>query len=277
MSPGYFDALRIPLVRGVGFDARTIEADPHVALVDEAAVRRYFDGEDPIGRRIKLFSSRSQGEWLEIVGVIGSTRQFALRREPHPTLYVPYTRPHGRWVSPRSLAIRTAGDPSAAIPAVRGVLAEIDPDLPVSSVQPFTDVIASTIAPERIIATLVSAFGVLALAIASVGLYGVLSFLVTSRRHELGLRLAVGAMPRDLMALVLRRGLALLAAGLLVGGAAALALSGSLQSLLHDVEPTDSAAWVAAVATVLAAGMAASYWPARRATRVDPLVTLRSE
>jgi putative ABC transport system permease protein len=270
---GYFGAMGIPLLRGRNFtDAEDAEAR-HVSLVSESFARNYFPGEDPIGKRIKVFMSQEPA-WTEIVGVVGDVRYDSLTAEAEPTVYQPHPELTYEFMT---LVIRTTGDPAAVAPAVRRELSAIDPDQPVSDVRTMNQVMAETVGRARFNTLLLGIFAGLATLLAAVGIFGVMSYSVTMRTRELGLRMALGAQPGRVLMLVLRQGMLLTLVGIGVGLTGALALTRVMSGLLYGVGANDPTTFAAIVVLLGVVALIACYIPARRATRVDPLVALRYE
>jgi len=276
VTPGYFAAMGTPIVRGRPFDAGDRAGSPPVALVNRSAARRFLADGDPVGRRLRF-----NGTWHQVIGVAGDQRSPSRDEEPQPVVYLaaaqePVPAPMLRSMS---FVVRAAGDPLALANPVRRALASLDPDLPAAHLGALDERLAAAgvLVQSRFNATLLAAFAALALVLAAVGIYGAMSYLVTARTRELGVRMAVGAGRGDLLRLVLARGAALAAAGLALGLAGAAALSRLLASLLYGVSARDP--WTfAAVALILAmVALLASFLPARRASRLEPVAALRSE
>jgi putative ABC transport system permease protein len=272
IADGYFATMGIPL-RGRDFSGTDRLGTPGVAIVNESMARQLFADEDPIGKHITaMYSPNTQD--LEIVGVAGDVRTSTLDREPGPALYIAHNQEPSLFAS---LVVRTQGRPADAIATVRGAIARVDAEQGVSQVQPLDTLIANASAKPRVQAGVFGIFGVLALIIAAVGLYGVMAYSVEQRRREIGLQLALGAPPRTLLQGVVREGVVLASIGALAGAAVAWALSGTLQALLYDTRAADPRMFIAAGATLIAVACLATLAPALRATRVDPLVVLREE
>jgi predicted permease len=274
VSPGYFRTLHVPLVRGRDFTPADSDAAPRVVIVNESFVRRYFPETDPIGQRIKpgLSTTEKETPWREIVGVAGDVRHRSLADEIRPAYFVPYAQ---GLISPLSLVVRTNNIGIAD--ELRRALARRDPELALYDVKTLEEYAAISVATPRFQTLLLAAFAVVGLALTAVGLYGVMAYGVAQRTREFGIRLALGARPGEILALVLRGGLTLIAAGLvagIVGGAFATRL---LASALHGIDPLDPATFAAVAVLLLTVAMLASYVPARRATRVDPIAALRTE
>jgi predicted permease len=273
VTPDYFRAARVPVVRGRAFDERDTEDSAKVIVVNETLARLHFAGEEPVGQRIRMHADEKFGR--EIVGVVGDVKARTLDAATGPQVYVPHRQDAG-WGS-MSLAVRTAGDPLALTPAVREEVRALDRGLPVYDVKTLDDVVAASFADRRLLSTLIAAFGAAALLLASVGLYGVISYTVGRRTHEFGVRMALGAEPRDVLRLVLRQGLALALAGVAAGVLASLAAARLMSSLLYEVSASDPFIFVLVPVLLVAVALLACYLPARRATRVDPMEALRYE
>jgi predicted permease len=270
---GYFQTMGIALRRGRTFtDVEDSEAR-HVILVSESFARKFFPDEDPVGKRLKVFMDENP-VWAEIVGIVGDVRYDNLTAEAEPFVYYP----HPELTYPfMTLVIRTAGDPSEMAPAVRREIASLDPDQPVSDVRTMTQVMADTVARSRFNTLLLAVFAGLATLLAAVGIYGVMSYSVQLRTREIGLRMALGAQPGRVLLLVLRQGLLLTLVGIGVGLAGALALTRVMSGLLYGVTASDPATFAAIVVVLGVVSLVACYIPARRATRVDPLIALKYE
>jgi putative ABC transport system permease protein len=279
VSEDYFRAMRIALRRGRGFTPADREDAPLVAVVNETMARRFFPGEDPIGRRVD-FRLRPVGaaeagpSWREIVGVVGDVRHQGLAQPARPEIYLPYRQEP---VSLVALAVRTGSAPEAMATAVKSAVWAVDAEQPVIAVMGLDRLASESLALRRVSMLVLAAFAAVALALAALGLYGVMSFSVAGRTREIGVRMALGARPRQILAMVLGQGLAVTGLGVAVGLAAALALTRVLASLLYGVSATDAASLAAVAALLVSVALAASYVPARRATRVDPMTALRSD
>jgi putative ABC transport system permease protein len=286
VSGGYFTVMRIELAAGRHFSDRDAAGGPRVAIVNEAMARRYWPGENPIGRRValdfeamKFHPDRAPdldipSGMREIVGIVRDIRHGSLRSSPVPEVYVPYQqRPTGDM----TLVLRSSSDPLALAAPAREMIRAIDPNQPIAHVETLSNLLAASVAPPRTNFLLLSVFAAVALLLAMVGVYGLLSYTVVQRTPELGIRLALGGQPGDIRLLILREGLRLVLAGVLFGVPAALALAHTLRSLLFGVSATDAVTLAGAVATLVAVASIATYIPARRATRVDPMEALRSD
>jgi putative ABC transport system permease protein len=272
---GYFEALGIPLVRGRMFEPTDVPGAPFVVLVNEAFAREHFPGEDPVGQRIAYDRAASpQSTWYEIVGIVGDQRQEGLSRPARPEVFESRDQDWGRnnWV-----VIRGPGEPAALVPTVRAVLHELDPLIPIARVRPLETVRTESMARERLVLTLLGVFGVVALLLAAVGVYAVTARAARRRTQEIGVRLALGARGSDVVGMMLRQALGVVMLGLAAGVLASLVATRALASLLFGVEPSDPATLASVVALLGGVALAACYVPARRATTVDPVTSLKSE
>jgi len=285
ITPGYFRAMGIPIVRGRAFTERDTADSTLVVVVEEALARTFFPNADPIGKRIAFeFTgghASPQPVWREIVGVVGHVRHYGLVREPaNFQLYTPIEQ-LPLWFRDRrptmTLFARTPLEPELLAASIRQSVSAIDRDIPVFGVQTMDAYVDSTLEQSRLSMTLLGLFGALALVLASLGIYGVLSYLVSRRTQEIGIRLALGATRGDVMRLIVGHGMTLAVDGIAIGLAASWVITRSLTSLLVGVSPHDPATFAAIVAILGAIAFAASYVPGRRATRVDPVNTLRYE
>jgi putative ABC transport system permease protein len=268
----------IPLVRGRHFDERDqLQSEP-VVIVNETMAREFWPGEDAIGKRFRLAGPDSDEPWRAIVGIAGDVRQMGTDAPIKAEMYLPYSQMTTQpWYAARSLVIRTSGDPLRLVAAVRSEIRAVDPDQPLSDIRTMADVIGKETAPRRIGTTLSGAFAVLALVLASLGIYGVLSYFVAQQTRPMGVRLALGARPRDVLSLVLRKGLVLTLTGVAIGLLASLAVTRLMQNLLFSVSAFDPATFAVVAAVLTSVALAACALPAWRAAKVDPLVALRYE
>jgi putative ABC transport system permease protein len=268
ISPGYFRTLGLGL-RGRDFDDRDAGG---VAIISEEMARRYWPGEDPIGRQFFWFSTN--GPRLTVIGVAGDVRNLSLETAPAPVIYRPA---RALRVASMTLLVRTPTEPESQIAAVREVVRSVNPNVPVTNVRTATAILEESVGSRRFTMVLLGSFAAVALILACVGLFGVMSYLVSQRTHDIGVRLALGALPRDIFRLVVGRGMALAGGGALLGSGAALWLSRSLEALLFQVRPTDPFTFASVVIVLLGVALFACAVPARRATRVDPVIALRYE
>ena len=275
VSPDYFRAIGVPLVRGRGFGDADRDTSAHVALINESFVRKEFANEDPLGKRVRIGGPDSQDAWMTIIGVVKDYRHYRLPRPMGPALYRPQLAFPSRT---QMLAIRTTvRDPNTLVPALRGILRDLDPDVPAYGVQSFEQVVSRSLWRQRLQGTTLGVFAALALVLAVVGIYGVISYIVAQRMRELGVRVALGASSRQVLALVLGHGARLTLVGVLVGMVGALALTRVLARLLYGVAPTDLLTFIAVPLLLAAVAVIATWIPARRATKVDPVIAMRAE
>jgi putative ABC transport system permease protein len=274
-TAGYFSTAGIPVRRGRAFTEWDRADAPGVVVLNEAAVRRYFPDEDPLGQRITLGWTRDGVQvGGEVVGIVGDVRHFGLTAEPVPELYLPHDQVP---VSVMNLVLRTAGDPLAVVGPVRAALRELDPSLAAGTFVPLEDQLSRSVAQPRFYALLLGLFAAVALTLAAVGILGVMSYLVAQRTREIGIRMALGADARAVHRLVIGRGMLLTLAGLALGIPATFALTRVIESQLYGVEPGDPATLAAVVVLLTAVAFLSSYIPSRRATRIDPMMALRGE
>jgi putative ABC transport system permease protein len=272
VSPGYFAAMGIRLVRGRLFTEHDGRDAPRVVIINETFARQFFAGEDPLGKRVQVFMKGSA--WSEIVGVVGDTRQYGLREDVTRQIYEPYAQVT---YAGMTLVIRTDGEPTMVAPALREAVRAIDPAVPTGQLRTLEDLVAQATSRERFSMLLLTTFAAAALLLAAIGLYGLLAYAVSQRRFEIGVRLAHGARPRDVLWMFMREGLGLAALGAAIGLAGALALTHLIASLLLGVEPTDPATFSLVFATLVAVSALASLLPAWRAMRTDVVGALRAE
>jgi predicted permease len=271
VEPGYFRTLRKSVVRGRDFTATDIKGRTDVAIVNEVAAAKLWPGEDPIGRRLIRTDEEGQRQ-VEVVGIEKTSKYVTLNEPPTAVIYLPYAQ---AFVPRVSLVIRTTG--STAIPAVRALIAELNPNLPVIGTMTLNDLSTIALLPQRLAGGIAGALGVVAVLIAGLGVYGVTAYSVARRTRELGIRVALGATPRDVLGLVFRQGVVLTASGLGVGLLLALASTQLLASLLFGVGAADPVVFGLAAVVFGALSLAASVVPARRALAISPTVALRAE
>jgi putative ABC transport system permease protein len=264
--------MRIPLKSGRFFSDRDTRLSPHVAVINEALARRYWPGEDPNGRFIE-FPAFGAG-CCQIVGVVADIRQASLNEEPAPGMYLPYTQEIMPW---QTLVIRTKTDPMSVVSAIRQEVFKLDPRQPVARVATLDQLIAVSTAQPRFRTALLSGFAIVAVLLTGIGIYGVMAYATSQRTREIGLRIALGAHPSQVLSLVLRQALVMVSTGLLAGIFGALALTRLLASLLFNTTPTDPLTFAIVVLILALAAAAASSIPARRATSTEPIVALRHE
>jgi predicted permease len=274
-SEGYFRAFRIPLVRGRLFDASDSPDRPHAAVVSESLARQRWPSEDPIGKRVQFGNMDGDLRLFTIVGIVGDVRDAGLDRPPRPTFYA-NARQRPRAASALTFVVHTEGPPATLVAAARGIVRGIDPDLP-PRFRTVEELRSSSVADRRFALWLLGAFAASALALAALGIYGVASYSVARRAQEVGIRMALGAQPREVVALVVGEGARPVVAGAAIGIGAAFALTRLMTSLLYGVDPGDPLTLVGVAALLAIVALAATLVPARRATRVDPVGALRAE
>jgi len=283
VTPGYFQAMEIPLVRGRMLSEADDATAPLVAVVDTSFAGRFWPHGDAIGQQVATDaipdSKPAIPRWRTIVGVVGHVKHYGLDVEGREQIYFPHMQPPYGNYSPRemTLAVRTSADPASTSNAVREQVLATDKDLPLYHIATMDHLVSDSVAQPRLNLSLISAFAVLALLLAAVGVYGVMAYAVTQRTQEFGIRMALGASRGDVLKQVIQEGGRLAALGLVLGLGAALALTRVMASLLYGVAPTDPVALAAAAIVLAVVALAACYLPARRATRVDPIVALRYE
>jgi predicted permease len=267
----YFGAMRIPLLAGRAFERQDSLESRKVAIVNESFVKKFFPNEDPIGKHLKMFEGKPEFTTREIVGIVGGNKHFALQESLRPAMFTP-----GSFLK-MNVVVRSAGDPALLTTAVRQAVREIDPDEATSTFRTMDDVVSSSAAGDRFNTLLLGAFGGIALLLTAAGIFGVLSYLVTQRTREIGLRVALGAQRSDVLRVIVGHGVRLALLGLCIGIAAAVVVTRWMSSVLFEVKPTDPLTFVAVVVVLGTVAFLASYLPARRAMRVDPMVALRHE
>jgi putative ABC transport system permease protein len=272
ISPDYFKTLRIPIIRGRDFTEQDREPAPPVVIVNTTLANRYFPGQDPMGKRVRF--GEDDASWMTIVGIVGDTRNVGLEAEATPLIYIPY---HNFPIKFMAIAARSSGGPAVVASVLREQLRREDPDLPVERVVPLREVLSQSVAGPRLRTILLSAFALLATILAAVGVYGLISYSVTQRTREIGIRVALGAKPNQVLLPVLREGLVLGIAGIALGLIAAIAATRLLASVLFGIEPTDPITFGSVATLLLLVSAIASYIPSRRALRVDPTTALKAE
>jgi putative ABC transport system permease protein len=277
IGPDYFLTMGIPLLSGRSFDERESMQASHVVVVNQAFVEKYLRRENPIGKKVSIYMHDDKFDDdhpSEIVGVCGAVHQMGLDHQAEPTVYWPIPE---LTYSRMTFLVRTSNDPTSLVPAIRHELRQIDPELPMASVATMEQLLGDSLARSRFTMSLLGVFAVLALALTAVGIYGVISYTVAQRTHEIGIRMALGAQRGSVLGLVLRQGVRLMIAGLGVGILSALALTRLMSSLLYGVGAADPVTFAAVVLTLVTVAFLASYVPARYATRVSPLIALRNQ
>jgi putative ABC transport system permease protein len=274
VDANYFQTMNIPLREGRLFSGQDGADAPRVAVISQRLARRYWPNQSPLGKHIQEGSEDSKKPWATIVGVVGDVRYEWVEREDHPALYFPY-RQASRQFS--FIAVRTEGDPMASVAAVRAGIAAVDPDQPVFEVKTMTRVISESVVGLSYVATIMAVLGAIALVLAAVGVYGVMAYAVSERTHEIGVRMALGAQPREVLRLVLSRGFVLTSLGILIGLPLSFMLANLLASIIFGVGANDPLVFSGISVFLAGIALAACYIPARRAMHVDPMVALRYE
>lgn len=275
VSPEYFTTLGVPLIQGRGFNAADKQGAPGVVIINQTLAERYFADESPIGKRLKVGgANRPRNRWNEIVGVVGDVKYSGLDAKPEPAYYMPLEQ--NVWGA-AYLVVRTSLSPASLTPAIREQIWQLDKDIPIANLATMDQLLSNSVAQPRFRTLLLGIFAALALVLASIGIYGVISYSVTQRTHEIGIRMALGAQARDVSALVVRQAMALALIGVSIGLAGAFWLTRLLEGLLFEVSTTDQATFAGVSALLVTVALLACWIPARRASRVDPMVALRCE
>ena len=278
VSPGFFPTLKVPLLKGRNFTEQDGAIGPQVVIVDEEMARRYWPNADPIGKRLTFNNPERDSvvNWMTVVGVVGHTKHEGLDKENRVQLYHPYHR--SRFIGPgMAFAVRAVGDPNRVLPAVRAAIHRLDQDVPLSNIATMDENIANSMGQRRFAMMLLGLFAVMALVLASIGIYGVMSYSVTQRSHEIGIRMALGAARQAVLRMVMRQGLVLVGLGVVIGVVGAFGLTRLIASQLFGVRPTDPTTFIVVALTLVGVAALATFVPAMRATRVDPVVALRDE
>src|SRR5438874_8590315 len=271
VTSDYFRALEIPLLRGRQFTDRDSKDAPGVIIINDALARRYWPDEDPLGQRVTIGFETAPHE---IVGIVASVKQSTLSAGARPAMYLPHLQlPTGGM----SIVIRTSSDPMSFATLARTQIHSVDPGIPVTNIRTMDEIFSASVAQQRFSMLLVGVFGALAVVLAAIGIYGVMGYSVTQRKHEIAVRMALGAKTSQVLRLILRDGLVLASLGVGIGLAGAFALTRLMSSLLFDVKPTDTQTFIGVSALLIVVALLACLIPARRATKVDPLVALRYE
>jgi putative ABC transport system permease protein len=273
VTPNYFRTLDIPARAGRTFQPSDMETAPLVAVIDAAPAEQYFGHQNPVGKRIRL---RDTTTWATVVGVVEKTRDNDLRLSPRPEIYFSWFQVNNSSLR-TTLLIRASIDSVALVPRVRRVIQDLNPDQPIGEIATMRESLYRAAAPERFNAVLLASFAATALFLAVIGIYGVVSYCVTGRTQEIGIRMALGASRRAVLQAVVRREIAAVWMGLLAGALIALSAGRVLRSMLYDVSPMDPLTFAGVACVLLAAAVLASCMPAWRAIRVDPMVALRYE
>jgi predicted permease len=269
VGPNYFQTMRIPLVEGRDFDGRDHERAQPVVVINETMARRYWPKGNALGQRLKL-----TGDWLKVVGIARDVKNRSLSEAPQPFLYLPLLQDYR---SNMILVARSSMNPDHAFPGVQAAVSSLDTGMPMFDVKTFKEHIGVSLYLQRMAATLLTIFGLLALSLASLGLYGVMAYSVSQRTNELGIRISVGAKRQDVLKLILGQTFILAAIGIAGGLATAIAVTRFAANLLYGISPADPPTFTLIAVLLLFLLLVAGYFPARRATRIDPMVALRSE
>jgi putative ABC transport system permease protein len=275
ISPGYFDTMSIPLLKGRQLTDQDTDKSPNATVVSETMARRFWPGEEAVGKRIAVGRARSPEDWINVIGVVKDVRQMELTAEPAPQMYLSY-RQYG-FFDAQDLVVKTDVDPASMASTVRKAVWEIDKDQPVSNIRTMETILADSIARQRFSMLLLAIFAAVALVLAAVGIYGVMSYSVAQRTHEIGIRMALGAQTSTVLKLAVGYGFKLVVIGIAIGLIAALALTRVMSTLLFGVTATDPMTFTIISLLLIAVAAIASYIPARRATRVNPIIALRYE
>jgi len=276
-SSGYFAAMSIPLLRGRMFDQTDTTKSPHVAVISQSLARKYWPNEDPIGQRIQFGNMDQDKHLLHVVGVVGDVRDATLEREAQPTVYAfSLQRPQWWQVSRLAIVVRAQDSPHLLIPALRTTVHDLRADVP-TSFKTLDQVFSSSLNSRRFSLVIFGIFAITALLLAVAGIYGVMSYVVTQRTHEIGIRMALGARAADVLKLVVRNGMGPVLLGVMLGLAGTVGLTRLMVSFLFGVTPTDALTLATVSAGLILVALIACCIPARRATKVDPLVALRYE
>jgi predicted permease len=269
----YFKAMEIPLVKGRWFDERDTPSNPRVTIVDERMANDLWPGEDPIGKRLRTGGLTSTTPWITVIGVAGRVKQYTLDGDSRIAMYLPETQFARRAMN---VVLRSESSPAVLTAAVRSVIRELDPDLPIYNVRTMTDRVDESLAERRFAMQLLTLFAAVALGLATIGIYGVIVYLVSQGTRELGIRLALGATPAAVVWLVARHTVVIAVVGVTTGVLLAFALTRFMQSLLFNVHPADPVTFATIAAGLSLVALAAGYIPARRAGRINPVESLRN-
>jgi putative ABC transport system permease protein len=273
----YFRVMQIPVRAGHDFTEMDRERQPLVAIVNEELVRQFFPRDNPVGSRIRWAGDSGPPQWMKIVGVVGDVKHSGLNQPTDPAVYTPFVQSDERWRRFMTLAIRTDNSTSGLVEEVKAQVWSVDGQIPVSDVQTMDQRMAVSLARQRFYTLLLGAFAAVAVILAGVGIYGVVAYTASQSTHEIGIRMALGGQRRDVLRLIVAEGAKLTFVGILIGIVGALALTRVMAGLLFEVKPADPAIFAAVAILLALVALAACYIPARRATRVDPMVALRYE
>ena len=276
ISPDYFRVMGMRLLQGRAFTAQDRADGAQVCMIDETFAKKHWPGDNPLGKRVKFGGADDKDNpWMEVVGVVNHVKHYGVDQDSRIEMYLPYTQSP---IPSFTLLVRTSGDPAGITTAVSQAVRSVDADVPLYQVRTLESIVSDRVAERRLAAILISIFGTLALALAAVGIYGVMSYAVTQRSHELGIRMALGAQRHEIFKLVIGSGMLLAGIGLVIGFAAAFfGLAPLVASVLFHVTATDPPIYAISPLVLLAVALLAAWLPARRATRVDPMIALRYE
>jgi predicted permease len=277
ITPDSLLAMHVRLIRGRFFTPQDIDAAPQVCIVDTTLAKLVWPNENPLGKRMAVRAENNDPKkpiWMSVVGVVAHVKNYGVDKPSRVETYIPYAQDP---VGGGSLAVRSSVDPTSLAATIRAAMKSLDPDVPLSQVRELSSITEESVAPRRFSVLLLAAFAALALLLAAVGIYGVMAFTVTQRSHEIGIRVALGAHPHDVLRMVIRDAIVLAGAGIVIGIAGTLAATRFLASLLFEIKPTDPVTFVGVVILLMLVALLACYVPARRAMRVDPMVALRHE
>jgi putative ABC transport system permease protein len=274
VSPNYFEAMEIPIRKGRAFADTDNANAPGAAIINETAARRFWPNDEPLGKRFKRGRADSQNPWMIVVGVVGAVSHTSLQVASQPEVYLPFQQSPGLNLT---LVARTRSDPKPFAGVVRREVAALDKDLPASNFKFMDEIIGKSVAQPRVYALLLAIFAGLALILASIGIYGVMSYSVTQRTHDIGIRMALGARPTDVLKLVISQGMILGISGVVIGLIVSFAVTRFLASQLYGITATDPVTFTAIAALLMLVALVACYIPARRATKVDPMIAVRYE
>jgi putative ABC transport system permease protein len=272
ITPGYFEAMRVPMIRGRPFNARDRSGSPDVAILNQSAARMLFPGENAVGKRVKV--QWTNNDVVEVVGVVADIRHNGVSTPPDPCLFMPNDQQPFPYTA---LVVRTTGNPAQLEKAIREQIRLVDADQGIAKIEEMQQMVADSIARPRLEATVLTLFGVIALALASIGLYGLIAFSVAQRAREIGIRMALGASRAGVFRMILGDGLRLVLIGGIVGLAAIFGLTRFLRSLLYEIQPLDPATLTSVAGILVIVSLMACYVPARRAMQADPAAVLRQE
>jgi putative ABC transport system permease protein len=275
VGPGYFSTMGIPLIRGRDFTDQDRADSKHVVVIGEKTAQHYWPGQDPIGKRLKPGATTSNAPWREVIGVVKDVRQNDFIAQPKMQMYFTYRQLKD--LAANALIVRTSVEPMSLASSIRSAIWAVDKDQPVANIDTMDHIVSEAIARQRFSMLLLGIFAALALVLASVGIYGVMSYSVAQRTHEIGIRMALGARRADVLQMTVKQGLKLVGAGMLLGLVAAFLLTRVLASLLFGISATDPITFLGISLVLLAVAILASYIPALRATKVDPIIALRAQ